>query len=176
MRSSTSCTCATTSTPSTRSDAPFGMRSATWRTERFSVVLMRSPRNIASVRSAQPGLLGEGDEEPERLVGDPVLRVVEVEAGGLGGQPLAALRVVGEQVAKVDVADLVVVLLERSPRGALTQGRRRHDPDSIRAAATHSRASWATASGVNPNFSTSSFSGADAPNVCMPTMAPPSPT
>ena len=49
MRSSTSCTSATTSTPSTISDSLRGMRSATCSTERFSVTLMRSPRNIASM-------------------------------------------------------------------------------------------------------------------------------
>ena len=38
----------------------------------------------------EPGLLGELDEEPQRLVRDAVLRVVEVEAGALGDQPLSA--------------------------------------------------------------------------------------
>ena len=51
MRSSTSWTSVTTSRPSTTSELFLGIRSATWRTERFSVVLIRSPRNIASVRS-----------------------------------------------------------------------------------------------------------------------------
>ena len=54
MRSSVSCTSATTSTPSTMSDLPRGIRSATWSTERFSLVLIRSPRNIASARSRSP--------------------------------------------------------------------------------------------------------------------------
>ncbi len=54
MRSSTSCTCATTSTPSTTSDSPFGIRSATCSTERFSETLILSPANIASVRSRRP--------------------------------------------------------------------------------------------------------------------------
>lgn len=43
-------------------------------------------------------------------------------------------------------------------------------------AATHSRATWVTFSGVKPNLVSSILSGADAPNVCMPTTAPPSPT
>ena len=64
--------------------------------------LMRSPRNIASVRSREPDSSASSTSRRERLVGDPVLRVVEVEAGGLGGQPLAAPRIVGEQVAEVD--------------------------------------------------------------------------
>ena len=115
MRSSDSCTSATTSTPSTTSDVPFGMRSATWRTERFSVMLIRSPRNIASVRSARPDSSASCEQEPQRLVGDAVLRVVEVEAGALGREPLAAGRVRGEQVAQMELADLGVVALERRP-------------------------------------------------------------
>jgi len=54
IRSSTSLTSATTSTPSTISDSPRGMRSATWSTERCSETLMRSPLNIASIRSRSP--------------------------------------------------------------------------------------------------------------------------
>ena len=47
-------TSATTSTPSTTSDASLGMRNATCRTARSSETLMCSPRNIASRRSASP--------------------------------------------------------------------------------------------------------------------------
>ena len=54
MRSSTSCTWSTTLTPSTISELPLGMRRATCSTLRFSETLMRSPLNIASVRSASP--------------------------------------------------------------------------------------------------------------------------
>jgi hypothetical protein len=54
IRSSTSCTCFTTSTPSTISEALFGIRSATCSTERFSETLIRSPLNIASIRAAAP--------------------------------------------------------------------------------------------------------------------------
>ena len=74
---------------------------------------------------AQAGLLGELQEEAERLVGDAVLRVVEVQASPLRRQPLAARRVVGEQVAQVEVAYLRVVLLQRLPGGTSPQGRRR---------------------------------------------------
>ena len=61
------------------------------------------------------GLLGQRHEQPHRLVGDPVLGVVEVEPGRLGGQPLAAARVPGEQLAQVPPGDLFVVPLERLP-------------------------------------------------------------
>jgi hypothetical protein len=52
--SSTACTSATTSCPSTTIDASRGARSATWRTARFSDTLIRSPRNIAAIRSESP--------------------------------------------------------------------------------------------------------------------------
>ena len=143
------------------------MRSATWSTERFSVVLIRSPRNIASVRSRESRLLGELEEQPQRLVGDAVLRVVEVDAGALGCETLAARRVLGEEVAQMCLADLGVVALERRPGRSFAQWRHR---------AATSRATSLTASGVNPNFCTSSFSGAEAPNVFIATIAPPSPT
>ena len=47
---------------------------------------------------AQAGLLGQLQQELERLVGDAILRVVEVEPDRLGRQPLAALGVVGEEL------------------------------------------------------------------------------
>jgi len=39
---------------STKMDAPFGARSATWRTARFSVLLIFVPRNMASIRAWRP--------------------------------------------------------------------------------------------------------------------------
>ena len=45
---------------------------------------------------AQPGSFGELDEQLERLVVDAILRVVEVDAGGVRGHPLAARGIVGE--------------------------------------------------------------------------------
>ena len=54
MRSSTACTPGTTLSPSTTIEAPRGARSATWSTARFSVMLIFSPLNIASRRSATP--------------------------------------------------------------------------------------------------------------------------
>ena len=54
IRSSISWTSLTTSTPSTISERPRGIRSATWRTARSSETLMCSPANIASRRSSTP--------------------------------------------------------------------------------------------------------------------------
>ena len=52
--SSTAWTSGTTFLPSTRIEASRGARSATWRTARFSVTLIFSPPNIASIRSRRP--------------------------------------------------------------------------------------------------------------------------
>ncbi len=54
IRSSTSWTSGTTSWPSTSITASRGARRATCRTGRFSVTLMRSPRNIAAARRSTP--------------------------------------------------------------------------------------------------------------------------
>ena len=99
-------------------------RSATCSTARSSVTLICSPRNIAVDALAQAGLLGQLHQQRERLVGDPVLRVVEVQAGAFRGQPLAPVRVRGEQVPDVRRRDLLVVRLESLPGGARAQ---RHD-------------------------------------------------
>ena len=54
IRSRTACTAGTTFSPSTSTTAPRGARSAVCRTARSSVVLIFSPRNIASRSPATP--------------------------------------------------------------------------------------------------------------------------
>ena len=121
--------------------ASSGARNAVCSTARSSVTLILSPRNIASMRSRNPARCANSSEEPQRLVGDAVLRVVEVEALGLDGQALAPLGVGGEEVAQVGVAHLLEVLFERVPlRGIgdrhLSRSRRfapgRSGPGSLR--------------------------------------------
>ena len=48
---------------------------------------------------AQTALVGQLQQQLERLVGDAVLRVIEIDARGLGGHAFAALGIVGEQLA-----------------------------------------------------------------------------
>ena len=102
------------------------MRSATCRTARSSDTLMCSPANIASRRCGTAGLLRQLDQQPHRLVGDAVLGVVEVDALGLGRQPLAAARIGREQLAQVTIADLGVMALQRLPGLALAKRRNGH--------------------------------------------------
>ena len=74
---------------------------------------------MASIRAAQAGFLGQLQQELQGLVGDAVLRVVEVDAGGLGGQPLAALRIVGEQSAQVQCSRIVAWWASRAFQAAV---------------------------------------------------------
>ena len=64
---------------------------------------------------AQAGLLGEADEQRQRLISDPVLRIVEIDAGGLDRQPFTAAGIAREQLAEVNGADFAMVLFERLP-------------------------------------------------------------
>ena len=79
---------------------------------------------------AQAGFLGELEEELQRLVGDPVLRVVEEEARRLGGQALAAPGIVREELAQVQVPHLSVVGFEGLPGGP--RGERRDGSRHLR--------------------------------------------
>ncbi len=72
------------------------------------------------------GLSGELEEQRERLVGDAVLGVVEVEPGGLDGQPLPAVGSSAKRSRRCRLSDLGVVLAERHVGGPFTQGRCGH--------------------------------------------------
>ena len=122
MRSSTSWTSGTTSWPSTTRWRSAGARRAVWRTARSSVRLMRTPANIVRPALLHAGRPRHRQQQRHRLVGDPVLAVVEEQAGALGGQALRALRVVGEQVPQVAVPDRGVVGQDRLPLGHPVEG------------------------------------------------------
>jgi hypothetical protein len=71
----------------------------------------------------QPGLLCQPQKEIQRVVSDPILRIVEEQARRLGGQPLTSLRVLLEERPKMEVPDFLVVGLEGLP--GRTSGQRR---------------------------------------------------
>src|SRR6266516_4863914 len=66
----------------------------------------------------EPALLGEPEQQTDRLVRDPVLRIVEIEAGAFRDEPLPTHGIAGEELAEVPLADRRVVPLERRPGGA----------------------------------------------------------
>ena len=67
----------------------------------------------------ESSLLGELDKKGKRLVGDAVLRVVEVETAGLGGKSLTTGRISGEEFLEGCLGDLVAVFSEGFPGGEL---------------------------------------------------------
>ncbi len=56
---------------------------------------------------AEPGLLGQFQQQSQRFVGNAVLRVVEVESGCLDRQALAALGVLSKELAQMQAVDLL---------------------------------------------------------------------
>ncbi len=63
----------------------------------------------------QAGFLRQLQKEPERLVGDPVLRIVQVDADGLSRQALPALRIGGEELPKMRLPHFPVMGFEGLP-------------------------------------------------------------
>src|SRR6266403_850318 len=60
-------------------------------------------------------------EQRDRLVGDAILGVVEIDADRLRGQALAAGRVFGEERAEMSLPDRLPMILEYLPRLARSQ-------------------------------------------------------
>ncbi len=67
-------------------------------------------------------LLGQLDEQTDRLLGYAILRVIQVEAWALGREALSPSRVHGEQIAQRGVRDLALVGSQLTPGGPLGQG------------------------------------------------------
>jgi hypothetical protein len=65
------------------------------RTSFSGVDLLSAEHRLDAV--AQPALVGQSQEETDRVVGDAILRIVEVQAGAFGHQALAARGIVSEQ-------------------------------------------------------------------------------
>ena len=87
-------------------DAPLGARRATCRTARFSVMLIFSPRNMASMRPRKSGFLGQLQEQFQGLVGDAILRVIQVQADRLDRHALAACGIIRKKFAQMQLTDI----------------------------------------------------------------------
>ena len=70
----------------------------------------RDPRSAAS-----------REQQLDRLGGDPVLGEVGMDAGRLEREPLDPTGISGEQVAEMPLADVVEVMRERAPGGAVRE-------------------------------------------------------
>ena len=62
---------------------------------------------------APASALGKLHQQSDRLVGDAVLRVVELDAGGLDRETLATPGIVGEELPQMLMAHRVVMRLQR---------------------------------------------------------------
>ena len=113
--SSTAWTCGTTFLPSTTIDA--SSRRAQGDVQDGAVlgdVDLLAPKHGVDA-SAQAGFLGQLQEELEGFVGDAVLRVVEVEAHGLGRHTLAAFGIIRKKLAQMQLTDTLMVSGESFP-------------------------------------------------------------
>ena len=105
--SSTAWTSGTTFSPSTMIGCAFGSAQGDVQDGAVfgDVDLVAAEHGVDA--GAEAGLLGQLQQQLQRLVGDAVLRVVEEEADGLDGQALAALRIVGEEFAEMLARELL---------------------------------------------------------------------
>ena len=82
------------------------MRRATCSTARSSETLIALAAEHRVDALAQPALVGELEQQAHRLVGDAVLRVVEVQARRLEANRSARRGIAREQLAQVAAAEL----------------------------------------------------------------------
>ena len=88
------------------------------------------------MRSRTPALSARASSKPQRLVGDAVLGVVEVQVHGVDGQALPARGIGGEELAQRDVGQRRVV------RGKSGPGRGPVDPLAHQLCASSFFSSW----------------------------------
>src|SRR5579884_1518865 len=73
---------------------------------------------------AQTALFSKLNQKPQRFAGDPVLRVVKINADGFLRKALAAFRIIGKKRAQMNVLDLLIVCFQRFPCSQLRQRNR----------------------------------------------------
>ena len=76
---------------------------------------MCTPENIASRRCSRPAVRARSTQQLQRLAGDPVLAVVDVQVADRQREFAAAVGVLGEEFAEVFIADLIVMPLQGLP-------------------------------------------------------------
>jgi hypothetical protein len=100
--------------------AVFGARRATCSSALFGDVdLVAAEHRIAPFH--HPALARELQQQSEGLVGNAVLRVVQMQSGTFDHQAFAASRIVGEEVPQMRILDLLVMRLQSVPRYRLVR-------------------------------------------------------
>ena len=64
------------------------------------------------MRSRNPRFLSELQQKLQRLISDPVLGIVEIDAGRFDGQSLAASMIVPKKLPQMGAFQFLMVLLE----------------------------------------------------------------
>ena len=80
----------------------------------FGLVDLLAPEHGIDA-GAQARLLREAGQQIERFAGDTVLRVIQEDARGLGGQPPAAFRIAREEGSQRYVAHLPLMIFQGLP-------------------------------------------------------------
>jgi hypothetical protein len=73
------------------------------------------------LKLADTGLFRQANEQPQRLVRDAILGVIEVDATRFERQAASALRIVGKELPQMQRSDLLGVCLELLPGGTLSE-------------------------------------------------------
>ncbi len=97
----------------------------------FGEIDSLAPEHGVDPRS-QADLLRQLQEKLDRFVVDPILRIIEVDPGGLGRHAFASARIIAEEFPHVDVPNFPIMGFETIPgragRGRLDAGRHSQIP------------------------------------------------
>ena len=113
--SSTASTSGMTSRPSTMTGVPARFLSAVCSTALPSVALIFSPSSIASRRLFEADRLGEIDEQPHGLLGDPLLRPVDQKVVQPTREALEPRFVLREEITQASLAQRLGMPLQCLP-------------------------------------------------------------
>src|SRR4029079_17899066 len=114
----------------------------------------------------QAARLGEIHQQPDRLLADSVLRVVEINPGAFGGEAFAAPRVVGKELPQMPVLQCSPMHRQRFPRRAIGQRLGLRLRSGAHRRLRYTRATFSSASLLSAIQSSNSFQ--DLSNACAP--------
>jgi len=81
--------------------------------------------------SSQLSLVSEADQQVECFGGNPILGIVQINACGVQGHALTALLVACKKIAKVEVADSLMVSRKGLPGSGLAERRQSWNHESL---------------------------------------------
>ena len=73
----------------------------------MTVGLVAAKHSLSAL--AQAARVGKVQQQPQRLIGDAVFGIVQIQAHCITGQAFAALRIIGKQLAQMGVFNCFVM-------------------------------------------------------------------